>query len=65
MDYNSSDLKRLTMEIYEKLDKIGKETYVKVYKAKKEFTSYVVALKKTRFEMDEELAFVFSSFCVI
>jgi len=53
------------MEIYEKLDKIGKETYVKVYKAKKEFTSYVVALKKTRFEMDEELAFVFSSFCVI
>jgi len=39
---------------YEKLEKIGEGTYGKVYKAKDRTTGKLVALKKTRLEMEEE-----------
>ncbi|KAJ0620720.1 putative cyclin-dependent kinase CMGC-CDK-Pl family [Helianthus annuus] len=39
---------------YEKLEKVGEGTYGKVYKAKDKNTGELVALKKTRLEMDEE-----------
>lgn len=42
------------MEKYEKLEKVGEGTYGKVYKAKVKGTGQLVALKKTRLEMDEE-----------
>lgn len=42
------------MEKYEKLEKVGEGTYGKVYKAKEISTGQIVALKKTRLEMDEE-----------
>ncbi|KAJ1429213.1 Serine/threonine-protein kinase, active site [Sesbania bispinosa] len=42
------------MEKYEKLEKVGEGTYGKVYKAKEKATGKIVALKKTRLEMDEE-----------
>ncbi|KAL8048455.1 hypothetical protein ABFX02_07G067400 [Erythranthe guttata] len=42
------------MEKYEKLEKVGEGTYGKVYKAKEKATGLIVALKKTRLEMDEE-----------
>ncbi|KAI3994047.1 hypothetical protein MKX01_012304 [Papaver californicum] len=42
------------MEKYEKLEKVGEGTYGKVYKAKDKITGQLVALKKTRLEMDEE-----------
>uniref|UniRef100_A0A0D9V8Z7 Protein kinase domain-containing protein n=1 Tax=Leersia perrieri TaxID=77586 RepID=A0A0D9V8Z7_9ORYZ len=42
------------MEKYEKLEKVGEGTYGKVYKAQDRETGQVVALKKTRLEMDEE-----------
>lgn len=42
------------MENYEKLEKIGEGTYGKVYKAKDKATTRMVALKKTRLEMEEE-----------
>mmetsp|Transcript_18778 Transcript_18778/g.26017 ORF Transcript_18778/g.26017 Transcript_18778/m.26017 type:complete len:329 (+) Transcript_18778:115-1101(+) len=42
------------MEQYDKLEKIGEGTYGKVYKAKCKKTGNLVALKKTRLEMDEE-----------
>ncbi|KAG0475233.1 hypothetical protein HPP92_014919 [Vanilla planifolia] len=42
------------MEKYEKLEKVGEGTYGKVYKAKDKVTGQLVALKKTRLEMDEE-----------
>ncbi|XP_047335187.1 cell division control protein 2 homolog C-like [Impatiens glandulifera] len=42
------------MEKYEKLEKVGEGTYGKVYKAKDKETGQLVALKKTRLEMDEE-----------
>ncbi|CAN6575913.1 unnamed protein product [Malus baccata var. baccata] len=42
------------MEKYEKLEKVGEGTYGKVYKAKDKATGQLVALKKTRLEMDEE-----------
>lgn len=42
------------MEKYEKLEKVGEGTYGKVYKAKDKASGQLVALKKTRLEMDEE-----------
>ncbi|KAJ8647851.1 hypothetical protein MRB53_000874 [Persea americana] len=42
------------MEKYEKLEKVGEGTYGKVYKAQDKTTGQLVALKKTRLEMDEE-----------
>ncbi|KAL1292645.1 hypothetical protein HN51_053212 [Arachis hypogaea] len=42
------------MDKYEKLEKVGEGTYGKVYKAKEKATGQIVALKKTRLEMDEE-----------
>ncbi|XP_068668093.1 cyclin-dependent kinase B1-1 [Aristolochia californica] len=42
------------MEKYEKLEKVGEGTYGKVYKAQDKITGQLVALKKTRLEMDEE-----------
>jgi cyclin-dependent kinase len=42
------------MEKYEKLEKVGEGTYGKVYKAQDKATGQLVALKKTRLEMDEE-----------
>ncbi|CAL0308610.1 unnamed protein product [Lupinus luteus] len=42
------------MEKYEKLQKVGEGTYGKVYKAIEKATGQIVALKKTRLEMDEE-----------
>lgn len=41
------------MDKYEKLEKVGEGTYGKVYKAKDKATGQLVALKKTRLEMDE------------
>lgn len=42
------------MDQYEKLEKIGEGTYGKVYKAKDINTGDLVALKKTRLDMEEE-----------
>ncbi|EEC71955.1 hypothetical protein OsI_04781 [Oryza sativa Indica Group] len=42
------------MEKYEKLETVGEGTYGKVYKAQDRATGQLVALKKTRLEMDEE-----------
>lgn len=42
------------MEKYDKLEKVGEGTYGKVYKAQDKATGQLVALKKTRLEMDEE-----------
>ncbi|KQJ92528.1 cyclin-dependent kinase B1-1 [Brachypodium distachyon] len=43
-----------SMDKYEKLEKVGEGTYGKVYKAAVRATGQLVALKKTRLEMDEE-----------
>ncbi len=40
------------MDAYEKLEKIGEGTYGKVYKAKDRNTGALVALKKTRLEVN-------------
>ena len=45
---------RETMEDYMKLEKVGEGTYGKVYRAKDLRNGRVVALKKTRLEMEEE-----------
>lgn len=50
----SRDDRASTMENYEKLEKIGEGTYGKVYKARDKTTGKIVALKKTRLEMEEE-----------
>ncbi|KAL4421721.1 hypothetical protein ABPG77_002337 [Micractinium sp. CCAP 211/92] len=42
------------MENYEKIEKVGEGTYGKVYKARDRNTGNLVALKKTRLEMEEE-----------
>lgn len=42
------------MDNYQKLEKIGEGTYGKVYKARDKNTGRLVALKKTRLEMEEE-----------
>eukprot|EP00891_Asterochloris_glomerata_P008682 jgi/Astpho2/8682/e_gw1.00128.89.1_t len=42
------------MDAYEKLEKIGEGTYGKVYKAREKNSGALVALKKTRLEMEEE-----------
>lgn len=42
------------MENYEKIEKVGEGTYGKVYKARDKNTGHLVALKKTRLEMEEE-----------
>ncbi|KAG0615528.1 hypothetical protein M758_5G048800 [Ceratodon purpureus] len=42
------------MDNYEKLEKVGEGTYGKVYKARDKRSGQLVALKKTRLEMEEE-----------
>ena len=42
------------LDRYQKLEKIGEGTYGKVYKARNNQTGELVALKKTRLEIEEE-----------
>lgn len=39
---------------YEKMEKVGEGTYGKVYRAECRETGQIVALKKTRLDMEEE-----------
>lgn len=41
----------ITMDQYEKLEKVGEGTYGKVYKAREINTGKLVALKKTRLDV--------------
>jgi len=47
-------VKVMSMDNYEKLEKVGEGTYGKVYKARDKRSGQLVALKKTRLEMEEE-----------
>ena len=44
----------MSMDKYAKLEKVGEGTFGKVYKAQCKETGRLVALKKTRLEMEEE-----------
>lgn len=54
LQHNLSDYEYTLQDNYEKLEKIGEGTYGKVYKARDRTTGKIVALKKTRLEMEEE-----------
>ncbi|KAI3816254.1 hypothetical protein L1987_15947 [Smallanthus sonchifolius] len=45
---------KTAMEAFEKLEKVGEDTYGKVYKARERATGKIVALKKTKLHEDEE-----------
>lgn len=46
--------KRIRMERYQKIEKIGEGTYGVVYKSKDRVTGEIVALKKIRLEAEDE-----------
>jgi cyclin-dependent kinase len=54
LQHSLSDIENILQDNYEKLEKIGEGTYGKVYKARDRTTGKIVALKKTRLEMEEE-----------